>query len=124
MDKNTIKTLLLLIFKNEFNIDNHVDIYSVERQEFMYSAGFEFQSANDADKTKVYMDIEGEIIKDLEPIKYHNPIGDGRLGEAQEGGIFIQDWSITEVTVYVDGEIIEGLITVTDLAEADKITLG
>ena len=115
MTPNNIKTLLLSIYKKEFNINNYVSIYDTESEPFIYDAYFEYKTNkwHDAQLT-----IEGTIIKDSEPDYSYNPLNDGRCGESQGNGVFISSWSIDKISVELDGKEID-LISKEDL-ETEK----
>ncbi len=112
MTNQGIKTLLLNMYKQEFNVDDYVSIYDTQTQTFSYEAYFEYKTDkwHDAQLT-----VEGTIIKDTEPDFNYNPLGDGRCGESQGGGVFINSWSIDKITVQLDGIEID-LISLEDLS--------
>ena len=100
MLNTTIKEILLQIFSAEFDVKTHVDLYNTKRQEFEYSAYFEYKTDKWHDAE---LKVEGLIIKDAGPDLCYNPLRDGRIGENQGAGVFISDWSINKIIVLKDG---------------------
>jgi len=114
MTQEEIKGTLLHYFKKEFNIDAKVDIYDSKSQTFIHSVSFEF-----VDKKGGYhdaqMDVHGIIHKNTEPSETHNPIGDGRAGEEQGGGVFIDYWELLIIECWVDSGLPKFAITIDEL---------
>ena len=119
MTNQDIKSLLLRMYKQEFNINNYISLYDTEKQEFIYTAYFEYKTDtwHDAQLT-----VEGTIIKDSEPDYNYNPLNDGRCGEKQGGGVFIESWSIDKIYVDLDGVNLE-LISMEDLRTVKELEL-
>ncbi len=117
MKHHEIKTLLLAIYKKEFDINNYISLYDTDKQEFIYTAFFEYKTDTQHD---AHLIVEGTITKDAEPITNHNPLNDGRIGEKQGGGVFIESWTIDKIAVELDGIEIE-MINLDDLGAAKSL---
>ena len=113
MAHKEIKELLLMMFKNEFNINKKVGITDSTTDSFTHDINFEFKTDKWHD---VAFNVCGTIQKNISEIYYHNPEPEfGGPGEAQGGEIYIDSWEFNEIEVYIDGLLIKSLITFEDL---------
>ena len=115
MNNETIKSLLILMYQNEFDINNHVDLFTTKKQEFEYHANFEYTKAEADIIVEIGLVVEGVIYKDSEPDYFYNPLNDGRCGENQGAGAFIESWEITDIKVYKNDMLCDIKIDVTEL---------
>lgn len=120
MKQSEIKAQLIGVFEKEFDINSKIDIYNTKTQAFDHDVFFEWQDDQD-NWHDAQMNVCGTIYKNVESVENYNPIGDGRCGEDQGGGVFIDSWQIGDVEFFVDGKMPEFTITIEELLNVLKL---
>ena len=116
MNHKEIKELLLMMFKNEFDINKKVGITNSTTDSFEHTVSFEYKDSKDWHD--VTLSVCGTIQKNINSIEYHQPEPEfGGPGEAQGGEIYIDSWEFNELELYIDGEFIPSLVLFDDLID-------
>ena len=121
MTNETIKALLLQMYKRGFNVERHVNIYDTDKQHFTHYIDFEYSLGEGDIIVEIGAEFHGTIYKDTEPDYDYNPIGDGRAGENQSSGVFIKRWEMNKIEVFRNDVLTDIKITVEDLQNIPKI---
>ena len=117
MTNETIKSLLIMMYQKEFDVNNYVSIYDTKEQKFAYYADFEYTLAQADIITEIGLVIEGVIYKSSGTDYFYNPEEDGRCGENQGEGVFVERYKITSIKVFKNDVLMDLKITVQELGK-------